>query len=525
MSKADGTPYGNEKDWMAALGEELDKDEAAQFNAFEEPIQEASFNREEIVKLAELSVNMLAGLATPEMFQFNFPPVLMAAWKLLTQSAVKARDFSQIALGIPRGHGKTTLIKLFVLFCILFTKKRFILVICSTATLAENILADIEDMLNQPNIKRLFGDWKLGMEINRQDLKKFGYRGRPIVLAAIGANGSMRGLNIKNERPDVMIFEDIQTKECSESKVQSEALERWMIGTAMKAKSPMGCMFIFCGNMYPGPNSLLKKLKANKTWVKFISGAILADGTALWEELRPMETLIAELDNDIEMGHPEIFFSEVLNDTEAGINSRIDFAQIREWPWAEYDIPQGRFLVIDPATDAVNADCTAIGYFEIYDGVPALRKVAEEVLSPGNTIRRALLMALQNKCRLIVVEGVSYQATLLYWFGVIAEELGITGLTFLPIHPSMKSKNSRIATMLRALTAGEIIIHPETRARVTKQIADWNPLKRQNVDGILDLLTYAPKVLEEYPADAISHEDLNLQEAASARVHENLYPF
>jgi len=35
-----------------------------------------------------------------------------------------------------------------------------------------------------------------------------------------------------------MIFEDIQTRECADSKVESDKLERWMIGTAMKAKSP-----------------------------------------------------------------------------------------------------------------------------------------------------------------------------------------------------------------------------------------------------------------------------------------------
>jgi len=52
-------------------------------------------------------------------------------------------------------------------------------------------------MLEETNIKRLFGDWKLHVEIDRQELKKFTYRGRPLMLAAIGAGGSLRGLILK----------------------------------------------------------------------------------------------------------------------------------------------------------------------------------------------------------------------------------------------------------------------------------------------------------------------------------------
>ena len=121
-------------------------------------------------------------------------------------------------------------------------------------------------MLNEPNIKTIFGDWKLGCEKDTQDIKKFGFRGRNIILAGIGAGGSLRGLNLKNERPDVMVFEDVQTRECADSEVQSKALLQRMLGTAMKAKSPHGCIYVFLGNMYPTKWSILKKLKENPRW-------------------------------------------------------------------------------------------------------------------------------------------------------------------------------------------------------------------------------------------------------------------
>lgn len=480
-----------------------------------------AYNATEIAELCRLDLNWLAGLATPDIFQFKYPTVLLGAWQLLTTCAVKVRDFSQIALGIPRGHGKTTLVKLFVLWLILFTKKKFILVISSTSDLAENVISDIADMLSEPNVKAVFGDWKASIESDRLNLKKFNFRGRSITLACIGAQGSMRGLNINNDRPDVMIFEDIQTREDAESQQVSDAILRWMIGTAMKAKSPHGCLFVFCANMYPGPNSILKKLKKAKGWIKFIAGAILANGEALWEQLRSREELLTEFENDIDMGHPEIFFSEVLNDTEAGINTKTDLSKLKAWPWQSFEKPQGKFIVIDPSGNKTNSDDVAIGYFEVYDGVPALRKMVEEPLSPGNTIRKALLMALENGVLTIAAESNGYQGTLLYWFDVVATQLGIQGLNFVEVFTGIKSKNSRISTMLKSLTANEIILHNDVKPHIINQIKNWNPMKINNVDNGLDLLTYSQKVIELYGPMLSTDNDFTDLEAMQAHVVAN----
>lgn len=353
-------------------------------------------------------------------------------------------------------------------------------------------------MLNEPNIIATYGDWKLGLETNTKGIKKFGFLGRNIILAAIGAEGSLRGLNLKNERPDIMIFDDIQTKECSESFTMSGALERWMIGTAMKARSPRGCLYVFLGNMYPGPNSILRKLRDNPTWIKFVSGAILADGSAIWPALRSIDSLIDEFDNDISMGHPEIFLSEVMNDVEVGINTSTDLAQIKVWPWKAHELPQGKFIIVDPSSNKKGGDNVAIGLFEVYDATPALKQVSEERLSPGNTIRRALLLALENKVRLIAVESTAFQYTLLYWFEQISQQLGIDGINFVPIYTGSYSKNSRIADMLKKLTQGELVLHDDVRNRVVHQIVNWNPMKRDNVDDILDLLSYSDRVMELY---------------------------
>lgn len=474
-------------------------------SAPQDTITEAHFNVEEVRELAKGNLNFLAPLAMPTVFKFMYPPVFLAVWSLLLSTVVKARDFTQLALGLPRGFGKTTLVKLFVLYCILFTSKRFILIISSTAGLAENILADVVDMLNEPNIKRVFGDWKLGVEKDTQGIKKFGYRGRNITLAALGAGTSLRGLNIKNERPDVMIFEDIQTRECADSQIQSDTLERWMVGTAMKAKSPAGCLFLFIANMYPTKFSILRKLKSNPLWIKFIAGGILANGESLWEELQPIEQLMREFESDLAMGHPEIFCAEVLNDAEAAEGTALDLSKLPIYPYEPDELCVGNFIVIDPATDKPGSDEVSIGYFELYaDSKPVLKEVEEGRFSPGDTIQRAIKMALRNNCSCVGIESNSYQYTLKYWCEFTCLQLGIIGIDFVEVYSGMVKKASRIMTMFKALLAGEQYIHQSVRVTVYNQIQQYSVLRRDNTDGILDLMTYAPKMIELYGVQIVS---------------------
>ena len=404
------------------------------------------------------------------------------------------------------------------MYCILFTSRKFILIIGNTAGLAEHILADIVDMLDETNIKTVFGDWRLGVEKDTLSLKKFGFRGRNIIIAAIGAGTSLRGLNIKNTRPDLMIFDDIQSREDADSEVLSDNLERWMYGTAMKAKNPTGCMFLFLANMYPTKYSLLRKIKSNPNWIKFIAGGILADGTSLWEELQPVEQLIKEFENDLAAGHPEIFFSEVLNDEEANVNTSIDISKIPAYPFQPNDIPIGKFIIIDPSNDKVNSDAVAIGYFEIIEATPVLKDVIEEQLSPGEIIRRSLTLALTHGCTLIVIEANAFQFSLLYWFKFMCNQMGIVGIHCEPIYSGTMSKNSRILLMFKEVLVGETVIHPSVLAQVTSQMYNFNKMKTKNVDGILDLLTYAPKVITQYGELAQQCDIVQEQESNSIPV-------
>lgn len=481
-------------------------------------ITQASFEQSQVYELAKKSLDFLASLAAPDMVKYLFPPVFIVAWNWLLSYIHKERDFSKLALGLPRGFGKTTFIKFFLLYCILFTKRSYLIVISANEKLAINIITDVCSMLSNRNIKAVFGDWSLGVETNTQDTKVFGFRGRTIILQAIGKNGAIRGTNKANARPDVMIFEDIQTREEAESQVVSESIERWMIGTAMKAKSPSGCLYIFVANMYPTRWSILRKLKSNPSWTKFIVGGILEDGKSLWEELQPLEQLLEEFESDLNAGHPEIFYSEVLNDENANINTSIDLSKIPEYSYDDAEVSLGDYVVIDPSNDKANSDFVSIGHFRIIDGKPVLMHLVEDRLSPGDTIREAYKMCFIHGCSLIAIESNAYQYSLLYWFEFIGRQLEVQGVVCVPIYSGSLSKVTRILNMFKELVAGDLLVHPLVRTQVYYQISQFNALRRDNVDGILDLLTYANRVMTDFLHYIVTRSPLGLQDVGTARV-------
>jgi hypothetical protein len=455
-----------------------------------------------VFELAREDLDFFAALALPMVTRYRYPKFYKYLWGLLRSKAIlTVRDFSKFALGLPRGFAKTSYVKLFILWMICFSQKRFFLYIGNTAHHAENAIADIATMLDDPNIKAVFGDWRISCDRDARDVKKFSFRGREVIIAAIGQGGSVRGLNIDNARPDVMVFDDIQSREDAESRTISNQIETWMFGTAMEAAAHYGCLYIFIANMYPTPHSLLRKLKGNSEWVKLIVGGILLNGTSLWEELKPLEQLLGTYRHLDKQDKLEIFKSEILNDEEASLNTNIDLSKVPPYPYdaIEEKINAGTFVIIDPSNDKENSDNVAICGFMVVDGKPVCIRAQEGKHSPMQIIMEGIRIAMEIGSSLVVIEANAFQYSLLYWSNYVCESYGITGIVFQPIYSGSRSKNARILDMFKSLLSEEILLAPATRSIIFSQARSFQPLKKNNVDNLLDCLTYAPRVLTEFP--------------------------
>jgi hypothetical protein len=263
---------------------------------------------------------------------------------------------------------------------------------------------------------------------------------------------------------------------------------------------------------------------------------ILSDGTSLWPELRSKEELLEELRQDIAMGTPEAFFAEVMNDDTANISSIFDISKVPRCPFAEDITPPASFIIIDVASDKINADDTTIVRYNVLDGIPVVENIISGVFSPGDTIRKTLVEALTHGVPLIAVEDVAYQTSLLYWFSQITEQHQIQGLHFVPVAPRGRPKNTRIISMLKRLLGTQdpgtkeyqgpsLYLRETVKPAVFWEINNFRPDKRNNTDNILDNLAYAEDVILEHSPLLWNPLSIENQAYAEAKVLESSYAF
>lgn len=473
-------------------------------------------------KLLKTSLDFLAGAVAPEVYRYAYPPILLAVWSYLMEFISAENCFKKLAVCLPRGIAKSFLIKLACIWAILFTTKRFILVVGATQSLAENIIGDIADMLRSPNIVSLFGDFKVDIQTDNKEKKIFSFQGRTIILAAMGAEGTLRGLNIKNARPDIVICDDSQTKENAMSPQLSAKFKEWFYSTLKFVRDPRQCTYIYIGNMYKAPKDvrgkwgcLLRELQEDPEWTTFISGAILEDGTSIWEELFPIVQLIKDLKEAVRAGLAATFFAEIQNDPDCEALSGFDFNSIKLF---DVNLPRtliGRFWMIDPSTGGPDSDDNVMQRVSTYqDGTVCLDKNYCDKYSPSQCVELVLDDCISEGTKLVTSESVAYQSTLLHWFNVKAIEKNITPGTiyFEKVTPGGVSKNVRISNFLRDLAAGEYEIHPDLYNILVLKISQFDPLKNNRLDDFLDCCANTNKVIELYPEKMLHSGILDVME-------------
>lgn len=462
-------------------------------------------DRKELAAMGARELNIFAPLVFPEDCYLAFPPYYCALYRDMLASFRKDRAFDKYALGFPRGHSKTLFAKLLTLSAIANTKLRFILIVGSTDGRAQDFLSDVATGLDSANFRATYGNWREDVKRDTLNVKQFRFNGRTVQIAAIGHGGSLRGLSKDNARPDLIILDDAQTRECAESVTESEAFQKWFQATLLKAKSPIRCTYLYIGNMYRDIKindlqytCLMRNLQLSPFWRSYITGAILADGTALWEELQPISQLLTEFAEDTASGHGEIFAAEVQNDPSYKPKLSVDpnALCVRDPYYGE--LHQGNFIIIDPSGRKRKSDKTAILYGKVFDAIPYAYSVHAEVMTPLQTIEYSVNKALEEGVTVIAAEATAYQETLLYWMEVYCQQQGIEGIELVPLHTGRLSKNERILASFQQANRRELGFTRETCAAWLSYVNLFDAKRIDNVDDVLDVVAYMPKTVLQY---------------------------
>jgi hypothetical protein len=461
-----------------------------------------SIDPQEAYQRGEADFNFFAYLAMPDVMLCPFPEHYVAMFSLVTsRNPEDVGKILRFALGLPRGFAKTTFIKVLVCWLIVYKRVHFVLIVCATDDLAQNLLADVSDILGSDNMEAVYGTWANLLVTDTKREKRGRYLGRNFNMVCRGALTGVRGINLQNKRPDFILLDDMQTKENDDSLTERVRLLKWFVSTLLKCISPTGDRIVaYLGNMY-STDCILYKLKENPSWVSMITGAILADGTSLWEDVHSLEDILESFFHDESMGAAEEWHAEVMNDPLAAARNLLT-KDLPQTPDSVLGMnPDGAFLTIDPAGFRTTSDDNVIVAHCIKEGKGCIAEVVggAEISDPEQLVLTSLRLAQEHRATVIGVEMVGFQQSLDFWFRKYMKDLCIEGITIVELKPHNRTKESRIRQFIQDLLRGDyFFLRPQDRALFMWWAMKYKIGKKDNRDDYLDAPSYGLDVRNDY---------------------------
>lgn len=468
--------------------------------------------RKEIEEKIKGNLDYFGAFVLPDEITIKFPPYYHWLWWTMVEH-LQGDQRKKLALGLPRGYAKTTIIKLFVVFVIAFRLSRYVLVVCATEDRARDFLMDIDAIIRTNNFRNMFFKIEDYLIVDTKESKEYKIEDKYFVIQAVGAGTAVRGLNKYSMRPELIILDDAQTRENSESPAASQALFNWVFATLMKTVNPKKYLVVWVGNMY-NEGCILNKLKDSSEWVSLITGAILDDGESIWPEYRSIDNIKEEYLHDSSVGAGNLFFAEcqniVINVSEGTMlhGCRWETEDVNEY------LIEGSFIVIDPADHKINSDKHGIVVCSVIDGIGFIRKIVNRVMSPGECIDETIKLVLDYGIGCVAIESVAYQGTLGYWLKEKLDEQGLgKGVTVVDVKPGNRHKNKRLVTWLRAyFDKFYEVERSEDLAVIEWQAKKFDITKTNNEDDVLDACAYCDDVIKEHRHVWMTTRKVNDQE-------------
>ena len=280
----------------------------------------------------ELTADTIAGFSA-SVLQKNYdgavesPACHMEWWEAC------AGKHPKVAIAAPRRHAKSTAITLaYVLACVLFRNRQYVLVLSDTITQATQFLGDIKKELSENDkILSLFG--VAGFEKDTEDDVIVNFNdGHQCRISAKGSEQKMRGLKWNNKRPDLIVGDDLENDEIVLNKDRREKFKRWFYGALVPCLASHGVIRIvgtilhedsLLNNLMPSiwhKDTVIRPLKISTKaqrppWLAFKYRAHTDDFTKiLWPEKYTIEWFVSERRDYVDRGISDVYSQEFLNE-------------------------------------------------------------------------------------------------------------------------------------------------------------------------------------------------------------------
>lgn len=396
-----------------------------------------------------------------------------------------------VAIAAPRGHAKSTAITLsYVMAMMLFRQRKFGLIISDTEGQAVMFLNDIKLHLeSNENLRALFGVKSLVKSTESDFICELtdGYQFR---LIAKGSEQKVRGLKWNNLRPDLIVGDDLENDEIVMNQDRRDKFKRWFFGALLPCRSHNGLVRIvgtilhmdsMLNRLMPqewGKFTRVEGLKTfdvnpKKAWDSVLYKAHDAEfDNILWKDRWPEDKLRLEKQRVTELGYPELYAQEFLNqplDESNAFFRKSDFPGITAQE--KDDIQQGKmplnyYCSVDLAiSDKERADWSVL----TVSGVNAVNTVyvidqIRQRMDGREIVDMMIQLQQRYNLQFMAVEDEKISKAI---GPFLREEMQKTGvfITLVPINPST-DKKTRARSIQARMRVGSVKFDRE---------ADWYP--------------------------------------------------
>lgn len=269
-----------------------------------------------------------------------------------------------VAIAAPRGHAKSTAITLlYVLACLLFNARKYIIILSDTEAQSILFLGDLKRQLtDNEELIALFGIKRLVKDAETEIIVEF-ENGFTAMVQAKGTGQKVRGSKWNNYRPDLIVCDDLENEDIVLNDDRREKFRKWFSGSVIPALNKNGILRMVGTILHmdsqlnrfmpkyntPGATigTLVWKNNPRAVWHSALYKAHPSMGDfsqVLWPGHKGADELRAYQDHCRQEGLTDIYSAEILNDPVDPANARFKRGDLL--PMMEKDFEKHRYYYV-----------------------------------------------------------------------------------------------------------------------------------------------------------------------------------
>lgn len=465
-------------------------------------LPQAVVEKEELVQLCAGDTEFYGRTFFPETFRQPSPLFHRDTFDLLDDRAHR-----YCALKVFRGGAKTTILRVYTSKRIAFGLSRTVLFVSETQDHSKKSLRWIRRQVEQ-NTKwaNTFGLRKGAVWTDEQLQIIHASLGYPITVLALGITGQIRGTNVDDYRPDLIVVDDPCNEENTNTPEQRGKISALFFGALEKSLTPAtenpDAKMVLLQTPLNGED-LISLCHDDPQWASREYGCFDIQGMSIWEERFPTKQLLDDKAAHIRRNQTSLWLREMECKVVAAENADFDIQ------WLQYyDLKPDNLIAVigidpvPPPSDKEIAsgfqkkdnECLLVAGKDAEDNVFILEYVAHKGHTPEWTVNEFFRLVQKWNPLQVQIETVAYQRTLKWLIEQRMIKIG-RYVTINAVTDKRRKRHRILQAYSGIASQGKLFVRPE----MSEFREEFAAHPYASHDDVLDAGAMALDLLEEIP--------------------------